>query len=270
MPRGPWRGFLRQAKGGITVTARLAEKRILVTGASGAIGAATAHRLAGEGALLALADLRAPDRTADEIAQELGARPETFGYDARAPDDSTALVSRAVAALGGLDGVCNIAGVYAKVRSTDITPEDWHRSLTINLTSAFLICRAAIPYLAQTGGSVVNTSSLAALEGLAYSTAYATAKAGVIAMTKSLAAEYASAGVRFNAICPGGIRSGMSVVAPVPDADPDLTFRRSKLKGFDGLGEPSDIAAGFAYLLSPDARFVSGTALVIDGAQFLI
>lgn len=260
-----------QQRGKDTVTARLTGKRILVTGAAGAIGTATARRLVSEGALLALADLRAPDRTADEISQEFGARPLTFAYDAAAPAESPALVARTVDALGGLDGVCNIAGVYTKVRSTDITPEDWHRGLTINLTSAFLICQAAIPHLIETRGSVVNTASLAALEGLAYATAYATAKAGMIAMTKSLAAEYAAAGVRFNAICPGGIRSNMSVVSAVPDADPDLTFRRSKLKGFeDGLGEPSDIAAGFAYLLSPDARFVSGTALVIDGAQFLI
>lgn len=247
------------------MSARLRGLRIIVTGATGAIGEATARRLASEGARLALADSITPV----ELAGELGA--DAFGYDAASASDSLNLVEQAATSLGGLDAICNIAGVYSKTRSTDIAPREWDRALAINLTSAFLISQAAIPYLAEQGGVVVNTSSLAALEGLAYSTAYATAKAGLIAMTKSLAAEYAAVGIRFNAICPGGIRSEMSRLAPVAGADTDLVFRRSKLRGFEGgLGEPCDVAAGFAYLVSHDARFISGTVLVIDGAQFLI
>ena len=244
-----------------------------MTGAAGAIGSATARRLAGEGAVVVLADRAGSPLAlvAEGIAATGGARPHTLTYDATSAGESAALVADAVAAAGRLDAVCNITGLYGKVRSTDITDDGWDMALRINLTSAFVICRAAIPHLERTGGSVVNTSSLAALEGLAYSTAYAVAKAGIIALTKSLAAEYASAGIRFNAIAPGGIKSSMSVVPAVPDADPDLTMRRSKLRGFDGgLGEPEDVAAAFAYLVSPDARFVSGSVLVIDGAQFLL
>lgn len=244
---------------------------MLVTGAAGGIGAATARRLADEGAHLVLADRTAAplDELAEEIAGAGNPRPRTLGYDAASARSSIDLVEAAVAATGRLDAVCNIAGIYTKIRSSELSDEEWNRILQINLSSAFTICRTAIPYLSETGGCVVSTSSLAALEGLAYCTAYAVSKAGIIAMTKSLAAEYATAGIRFNAVCPGGIRSSMSSVATVSDADPDLAFRRSKLRGFEaGLGEPRDVAAAFAYLVSDDARFVSGSVLVVDGAQF--
>ena len=251
------------------VNDRLKDRAILVTGAAGAIGRATAERLSIEGARLVLADR--PGTPLEQICTELGKGHSAAFYDAAASGSGETLVQGAVAALGRLDGVCNIAGVYGKARSTDVTDVDWNLCLQVNLTSAFTIARGAIPHLARTRGCVVSTSSLAALEGLAYSTAYAVAKAGIIAMTKSLPAEYASAGIRFNAVCPGAIRSGMSAAKPVPDADPDLTFRRSKLLGFEGgLGEPRDAAAAFAYLVSDDARFVSGSVLVVDGAQFQI
>ncbi|MFP7571728.1 SDR family NAD(P)-dependent oxidoreductase [Marivita sp. S2033] len=252
---------------------RLDGKVILVTGASGSIGRATALRLAQEGARLALADRAAssPAALAADIAKTGAREPSVFHYDATDGASCRALVADAAASFGQLDGVCNIAGAYAKTRATDVSDADWAQLFQVNLNSTFTITRDAIPHLEKTGGSVASTSSLAALNGLAYATAYASAKAGLITMTKSLAAEYATAGIRFNAICPGGIRSEMSAIPAVPDADPDLIIRRSKLKGFaDGLGEPKDIAAGFAYLLSDDARFVSGAVLVIDGAQGLI
>ncbi|MCI5074486.1 SDR family NAD(P)-dependent oxidoreductase [Oricola sp.] len=255
------------------VTRRLENRSILVTGATGAIGRGTAHRLASEGARLALAD-RDDDTLAalaDEIEASGAFRPATLVHDAASAQSNATLVHDAVARMNGLDAVCNVAGIYTKAHSADVSDSEWDRVLQINLSSVFTICREAIGPLAQTGGCVVNTSSLAALEGLAYSTAYAVSKAGVIALTKSLAAEYAATGIRFNAICPGGIRSSMSTVPAVTDADPDLTFRRSKLRGFEGgLGEPKDIAAAFAYLVSEDARFVSGSVMVIDGAQFLL
>ncbi|WP_281985057.1 SDR family NAD(P)-dependent oxidoreductase [Thalassorhabdomicrobium marinisediminis] len=252
---------------------RLEGKVILVTGATGSIGRATAIRLAQEGAKLALADRASSstDELVTEIAQTGAGTPEIFHYDALDAVSCRALVADVVQAYGRLDGLCNIAGAYAKTSATDVGDDDWNTLLQINLNSTFTLTREAIPHLQKSGGNVVSTSSLAALNGLAYATAYASAKAALIAMTKSLAAEYASCGVRVNVICPGGIRSEMSAIPPVPGADPELIMRRSKLKGFaDGLGDPKDIAAGFAYLLSDDARFVSGAVLVIDGAQGLI
>lgn len=274
MQRGPRGGGFRvKDRQGDPMLKRLDGRVVLITGATGAIGGATARRFAGEGARLVLADRTQtpPDALADELASGGAVRPAVLGYDAASAVSSAGLVRDAVAAAGRLDAVCNIAGFYAKSHSHDVTDADWERMIAINLTSVFAISRAAIPHLLPTGGCVTSTSSLAGLKGHPYSTGYAVAKAGVIAMMKSLAAEYVREGIRFNAICPGGIRSGMSGVAPVPGADPDLAFRRSKLKGFeDGLGEPSDIAAAFAYLASDDARFVSGSVLVVDGGQMLL
>ena len=252
---------------------RLENRSVLVTGAAGGIGAATARRLAEEGARLVLGDRATGplEDLAEEIAAAGNQRPVVLGFDAASARSSIELVESSAAASGRLDAVCNIAGIYTKVRSSELSDDEWNRILQINLSSAFTICRTAIPHLSKSGGCVVSTSSLAALEGLAYSTAYAVSKAGIIAMTKSLAAEFATTGIRFNAVCPGGIRSSMSTVSAVPDADPDLAFRRSKLRGFEGgLGEPSDVAAAFAYLVSDDAHFVSGSVLVIDGGQFLL
>lgn len=251
-----------------TVDRRLDGKAILVTGAAGAIGRAAAARLAAEGARLVVADRQAEALAA--VAEAIdGATAVT--YDAASAASSADLVDAAAARLGGLDAVCNIAGIFAKAHVADVTRADWDLMLQVNLSSVFTIAQRAIPHLARRGGSLVNTASLAALEGMAYAAPYAVAKAGIIALSKSLAAEFAGAGVRVNVVCPGGIRSGMSTVPAVPDADPDLAFRRSKLRGFDGgLGEPRDIAAAFAYLVSDDARFVSGSVLVVDGAQMLI
>lgn len=252
---------------------RFEGKCVLITGAAGSIGQATARRLADEGARLVLADVENDplEKLAENLVEGGAVKPSISVYDATSNESSGTLVDRAYDVAGRLDVVCNVAGVYTKAHSRDETDENWNRVLQINLNSVFAISRRAIPLLAESGGCMVNTASLAALEGHAYIAAYAASKAGIIALTKSLAAEYASAGIRFNAVCPGGIRSSMSAMPALPDADPDLAFRRTKLKGFeDGVGEPEDIAAAFAYLSSDDAGFVSGSVLVVDGAQFLI
>jgi len=247
---------------------RLQGKAVLVTGAAAGIGRATALRLVGEGARVALAD-----RNVDglkETAAQLGIEAPLIEYDAMDAASSMAIVDRAVDACGRLDGLCNIGGVFAKGHSDRFAADDWERILRINLTSVFHISQRAIPALVETRGSIVNTSSIAGLDGLAYAAAYAVAKAGVISLTKTIAIEFSGVGVRANVICPGGVRTAMGGSAPLPDADPALAIRRSRLPGLDGLGDPGDLAAAYAYLLSDDARYVSGTVLVVDGAQHLI
>ena len=251
--------------------ARLQGKAVLVTGAAGGIGRATAARLAAEGARLALADRDVAGL--ESVAASISGsqpRPTIIVFDAADLASSAALVDSAVAALGRVDAVCNIAGIFAKAHFTDIRADDWDRMLRINLSSVFCIAQRAIPHLVQTKGSIVNTASIAGLDGIAYAASYAVSKAGIIALTKCLAIEYSPVGVRANVICPGGIRTAMGGSPPLPDADPDLAIRRSKLPGFNGLGEPDDIAAAFSYLVSDDARFVSGAVLTVDGAQHLI
>lgn len=250
------------------VSGRLVGKAILVTGAAAGIGRATAERLASEGARLALADR---DAAGLEATMELlGGQAHPLVYDAADADSSRTMVDEAAAALGRLDAVCNIAGVLSKGHFTEITNGDWQRVLQINLTSVFHIMQRAIPALKQTRGSIVNTASIAGLDGLAYATAYAVSKAGIVALTQSAAAEFAAAGVRVNAIAPGGVRTSMGGSTELKNADPDLAIRRSKLPGLDGLGDPKDLAAAYAYLVSDDARYVSGSVLTVDGAQRLI
>jgi NAD(P)-dependent dehydrogenase (short-subunit alcohol dehydrogenase family) len=247
---------------------RLQGKVVLVTGAAAGIGRATALRLTYEGARVALADRNVEGL--QETAALLGTGAPLIEYDAMDVGSSMTIVDRTLEACGRLDGLCNIAGVFAKGHSDKVPAEEWDRILRINLTSVFHIVQRAVPALIQTKGSIVNTSSIAGLDGLAYAAAYAVAKAGVISLTKTIAIEFSGAGVRANVICPGGVRTAMGGSAPLPDADPALAIRRSRLPGLDGLGEPSDLAAAYAYLLSDDARYVSGTVLTVDGAQHLI
>jgi NAD(P)-dependent dehydrogenase (short-subunit alcohol dehydrogenase family) len=250
---------------------RLESKAILVTGAAAGIGRATARRLASEGASVALADrdLEGLRTLAAELAD--AAQPAFIvEFDAADARSTVDMVENAVASLGRLDAVCNVAGIFSKAHFTEVKSEDWDRVIQINLTSVFHISQRAIPHLLETGGSIVNTASIVGLGGMPYGAAYAVSKAGLIALTKSLAIEYAAAGLRVNVICPGGVRTSMGGSAALPASNPDLAVRRTRLPGFDGLGEPGDIAAAFAYLVSEDARYVSGAVLSVDGAQQLM
>ena len=145
--------------------------------------------------------------------------------------------------------------------------EDFDRILRVNTSSIFAMCQAALPHLITSRGTIINTASTAALQGLAYTVAYAASKHGVAAITKSLAVEFASHGVRINAICPGHVDTPMGNAPPPPgDVNWDLVMRNVP-KLADGTCAPSDIAEAFAYLASDAARKVTGTLLTVDGGQ---
>lgn len=246
-------------------------KRILVTGAASGIGKATAERLAAEGATLVLADLNAEGvrAHAESLARQQGVKAYPVAFNAADAASCRQLVDTAVDHLGGLHVVANIAGIMDWGPLDSFGEERWERMLRINLSSVFHICQRAMPHLVRSGGNIVNMASAAALVGIAYTTAYCAAKAGVVALTKSLAVEFAAQNVRVNAICPGGVRTPMnSGAASFPEGvDVSLLMRHaSKLKGLD-FCEPQDIAHAVAFLASDDARFASGTILSVDGAQ---
>ena len=249
---------------------RFVAKRVLVTGAASGIGRATAARMAAEGAALVLGDIDPAGLRdiSERILLEHQTRPRTVVYDAADPASCRRLVE---AAEGELDVVCNIAGNYDRARFTDTADAQWDRVLAVNLDSVFHISKAALPLLVRRRGNIVNTASIAGITGLAYACAYAVAKAGIIALTKSLAAEYGEAGVRVNVVCPGGVKTAIGRdLQPIDGANAALLARLTpKLGTPPEKGEPEDIAAAFAYLASDEARYVSGTALVIDGAQMV-
>jgi NAD(P)-dependent dehydrogenase (short-subunit alcohol dehydrogenase family) len=254
-----------------TASRRFDGKRVLVTGAASGIGKATAARFAAEGAQLVLADLNADGvrELAKSLTQQHGVKAVAVPFNAAESASCRQLVDAAAEALGGLDIVANIAGIMDWGPLDSFGEERWDRMLRINLGSVFHICQRAMPHLVQSRGNIVNMASAAALLGIAYTTAYCAAKAGVVALTKSLAVEFASQGVRVNAICPGGVRTPMNAgAAAFPEGvDVSLLMRHaSKLKGLD-FCEPEDIAAAVLYLTSDDARFASGTILSVDGAQ---
>jgi meso-butanediol dehydrogenase/(S,S)-butanediol dehydrogenase/diacetyl reductase len=235
-----------------------------VTGAAGGIGRATARRLAAEGASVLCLDVAGDgaEETASLIAAAGGsaAGAACDVTDSGAADDA---VAAAVDRFGGLDVLCNIAGIGFAVHSADETDDGWQRTLAVNLTGTFYMCRAALPQLLERRGVIVNTASTAGLMGQAYMAAYCASKHGVVGLTKALAIEYGRKGLRANAICPGGTDTGiLSGFAPPEDANLKLMMRAMLL---DGAHPPEGIAALFAYVASPEATFVNGAAIAIDG-----
>lgn len=245
-------------------------KVVLVTGSASGIGRATALRIAQEGGTLILADrnLEGAEAVAS-LAIGNGATVATvLAYDAADPHSCRAMVDDAIAQHGRLDCLINNAGIYRRSHFLETPAAQWDLIMKVNLSSLFHVIQQALPALVKSRGNVVSTASTAGIEGIAYAAAYASAKGGVIALTKSLAAEFAPHGVRFNAICPGRVRTEIGTgVAQVVDTVEAVLVRPPKLLGKTVAGEPEDIAGAFAYLASDDAAYTSGAILVIDGGQ---
>lgn len=238
-------------------------KRVLVTGAASGIGRATAIKFAAEGAHVTIGDVNADGL--NETAGMMTGSPKLHPFDASDFDTCRSLVAEA--ASNGLDVLCNVSGVLKWGPSADFAIEDFERVMRINTTSVFVLCQAALPHLIASKGNIVNTASTASLQGLAYTIAYSASKHAVAAITKGLAIEFASKGVRVNAICPGQVNTAMGTAEPPPgDVDWSLVMRNTpKLE--NGICEPEDIAEMFAFLASDKARKVTGSLFTVDGGQ---
>ena len=244
----------------------------VVTGGGTGIGAAIARRLAADGFTVAITGRRR--EPLDEVAAETGALPVVA--DTGDPVDSRRSVEAAKTAFGRLDLlVCN-AGIGSGGTVEEQTPEGWDAVLRTNVTGAFLACRAALPELVQTKGSIVTISSDAGLRAGPRSAAYCTAKAGLIMLTQCIALDYGPLGVRANCICPGWVRT------PMADGEMD---ELGELKGADREGayelvssrvplrrpgNPEEIAAAVAWLASGEAGFTTGAVIAIDGGNSVI
>ncbi len=250
---------------------RFTDKTALITGGASGIGKATAERLAEEGANIIIADINAAGMrsVADAIRSKYAVSVSTVEFDATNAASCREMVDEAASSQGKLDVLCNIAGITEWGHFTEFADDSWRRVIDTDLNSLFYISKQAMPHLLKTRGNIVNMGSVAGLMGIAYTTAYCAAKAGVIALTKSMAVEFASAGVRVNVICPTGVRTPMHTnnVASFPkNLDMKLIDRLSPKLDMD-VCEPEDIAAAVAYLASVEARFITGIALPIDGGQ---
>jgi NAD(P)-dependent dehydrogenase (short-subunit alcohol dehydrogenase family) len=245
---------------------RLAGKVALITGAAGGLGQEMARTFAAQGAHVAVADISGGE---DKIASELGQSGLAIRCDVSIEADVKAMVDATLDRFGRLDILCNNAGIDGVLVATaEMSSDNFDHVIAVNLRSVFLGHRYGIPaMMASGGGSIINTASIAALSGVPGAAAYSAAKTAILGLTRVAAVEYATAGVRVNAICPGLIETAM--VAGVGMDHP--TMRAAIAATPAGrLGRPQEIAAAALFLASDEASLVTGIAMPVDGGYLAI
>ena len=263
---------------------RYADRRVLITGGGSGIGQACVLRILDEGGRVVAADISAAGL--DDTFARAGSGAERLSMvvvDVADEESVTPGVRSAVETLGGLDTLVNVAGILRSAHFLDTTLAQFEQVLRVNLVGTFLVTRAALPALRLgTAPAVVNFSSTSASFAHPYMSAYAASKGGVLAMTHALAAEFAKEGIRFNSVQPGSISSGMTdgtgaskqSVGPGLPADADYRLFARVAPGLALpdkaiFADPSAVAAVVAMLGSPEAFFITGTEVRIDGGAHM-
>ena len=245
------------------VARRYADKVAFVTGAASGIGRATAARLAAEGASTYLVDVNAEgvQETAASIAAA-GGTATAATLDVRDAAACIAAIEACVATYGGIDVVCNIAGVGGMSHVAEETRDRLDLMYDVNVAGPFSLIQAALPTLTERRGNVVNLASTAGIIGQAYCVAYCASKHAIVGMTKALAVELGRTGVRFNAVCPGGVNTGLIAAFLPPEGASGSLISRQFLNR--DMQEPESVAAMVAYVGSDEAHYVNGAVLPID------
>lgn len=252
----------------------------LVTGAGSGIGQAAARRLAAEGAKIAVLDIQAA--AAGRTAAEIGAQAIALTTDVSDAASVAAAVDACTRAFGAPTVLLNVAGVPDTSIGPGLEQIDlarWNRTLAVNLTGPFLLAKAVLPAMVQAGrGAIVNVSSLAGRSKSTNATAaYSASKAGLLGLTRHLAFDYGPLGIRTNAICPGGVDTPMIRAAAVKTTeDPEEKARRKAriaahqhLMPIKRLSSPEEQAAAMLFLASPDAAYINGVALDVNGGMYM-
>ncbi len=242
----------------------LTGKSALITGASGGIGAEIARVLHAAGATVALSGTRVEPLEA--LASDLGSRAHVLPCNLSVPDEVEALIKRGVEAMGSVDILVNNAGITKDGLAMRMSDEDWASVIDVNLTATFRLCRAAIRGMMKARwGRIVNISSIVGTTGNAGQVNYAASKAGMVGLSKSLAAEVASRGITVNAVAPGFIATAMT--------DKLNDAQKAAILGVvpaGRMGEPAEIAAAVLYLASTEAAYVTGATLHVNGGMDMV
>ena len=243
---------------------RLADRVALITGAGSGIGAATARRLADEGALVIVADI--DDERAGKVAAEIGG--VAVHMDVRLTESVSDAVAEGEAAAGPIDILVNNAGMDRFSFFVNTSPADWDQVIAVNLRGTLACTHAVLPGMQQRRrGAIVNVSSEAGRVGAVAGAVYAATKAGIIGFTLSIAREAARYGVRCNAIAPGPTQTPLLLEATAAAGPLGERMRQAMIDStvMGRLGLPEEVAAGVAFLASDDASFVTGTTLAVSG-----
>lgn len=240
---------------------RFSGKIMSVTGGGSGIGEAIVKRLASEGATVAVLDIDMAG--AERVATETGSAM-AYHADVTDPVQMMAVFEQIVAEHGALDGAVNNAGIGGPFIPTADYPLDWwNRTLSINLSGVFHSMRAELPHMVKAGrGNIVNMSSICGFVGQAGTAAYVATKHGVIGLTKTVALEYGTHGIRCNAVCPTYVQTPLTLAEL---KDPAIWTELDAKHATGHCATPEDVAAMVAFLLSDDARSVTGSAHLVDG-----
>ncbi len=231
---------------------RFEDKVAIVTGAASGIGQATVARLRAEGGTVVGID-RDPVDDVDMAIQ----------FDLLDLDAISSTVDHVANAYGRIDVLCNIAGIGHFASDQEETLEAWNRVIGVNLTGTYFMSQACLPHLLESRGCIVNTASTAGTHAQPWSSAYSASKGGVIALTQTMAITNGKLGIRVNCIAPGGVETAIGAQFTPPE-DADLTLM-GRIMPFERPGQPSELAAAFAFLASDDASYCNGIILRVDG-----
>jgi NAD(P)-dependent dehydrogenase (short-subunit alcohol dehydrogenase family) len=246
---------------------RLDGKVAVVTGGASGIGLATVTRFVEEGAKVVIGDI--DDARGQEVVSELGGEDVvTFRHvDVTSPEEVDALFATAKETYGSVDVAFNNAGISppddASILDTGL--DAWRKVQEVNLTSVYLCCKAALPYmLEQQSGSIINTASFVAVMGAATSqVSYSASKGGVLSMTRELGVQFARSGIRVNALCPGPVNSPL--LANLFASNPELAARRLVHVPMGRFGEPEELANAVLFLASDESSFMTASTFLVDG-----
>jgi NAD(P)-dependent dehydrogenase (short-subunit alcohol dehydrogenase family) len=226
-------------------------KKVIVTGGASGIGLATARLFEERGAEVIVWDLNDPKRPVDISCGES--------------------IRTALEGVGPIDVLVHSAGIQTYGTATSTSDETWERTMLVNVTSAFLVCREVIPKMIEAGGGAISlVGSVQSVGAVANSAAYVTSKHAILGLARSIALDYAKQGIRCNCVCPGAIDTPMLRWSASKTDDPEATLAAcAKVHPLGRLGEPEEIARVIAFLSSEDASFVTGTAFLADGGAMV-